>query len=139
MAKSDLRGGTINQIISGIKSIKMNAWERILNNQVKSLRLQEGNLIFRSFSLLNLSNSIVAIIPSILIVVIFILNKKVNQEELEVSVIYQLVTLFNAIIEPMKMLVLVLMAKADMESALKRMKRFFKLKLHPGLKDDTEL
>lgn len=117
----------------------MNAWERILNNQVKSLRLQEGNLIFRSFSLLNLSNSIVAIIPSILIVVIFILNKKVNQEELEVSVIYQLVTLFNAIIEPMKMLVLVLMAKADMESALKRMKRFFKLKLHPGLKDDTEL
>jgi len=92
----------------------MNAWERVLNNIVKSLRVQEGGLIFRSFSLYNLSNSIVTIIPTLLIITVFTLNKKVNQEELSVSVIYELVTLFNSIVEPMKMLVLVVMAKADM-------------------------
>lgn len=92
----------------------MNAWERVLNSLVKSLRIQEGGLIFRSFSLYNLSHSIVTIIPTLLIITVFTLNKKVNQEELSVSVIYELVTLFNSIVEPMKMLVLVVMAKADM-------------------------
>ena len=71
MAVSDVRGKRINEIISGIKIIKFNAWEGIFNKLISGYRRKEAHQIWKTFTLYNLSQASSSFIPTVLGIVTF--------------------------------------------------------------------
>jgi len=51
MGIADKRGNRIGEIISGIKVIKFNAWEKVMDKIIQNFRTSETNLIKTSFVL----------------------------------------------------------------------------------------
>lgn len=121
MAVSDKRGRKINEIISGIKVIKFTAWEKIMNRLTQSFRIEEGSWILKSFTMYNFSHSISTLIPTILVIVIFPLYSKINDTKLSVAVTFELITLFNATLTPIRYYIMAIMGKADCDMASERM------------------
>jgi hypothetical protein len=50
MGIADRRGNRIGEIITGIKVIKLNAWEKVMDKMIQAFRGDETNLIQKSFS-----------------------------------------------------------------------------------------
>ena len=135
MTISDKRGRKINEIITGAKIIKFNAWEKIMNNLIRSYRAQEGNLIFKAFGLYNLSHAISSMIPTLLGLVIFMLYDK----PLSVSQIYELVTLFNATLVPIRYYIMAIMGLADVKAAEERINNLMSIEPTKPLGNDQNL
>jgi ATP-binding cassette subfamily C (CFTR/MRP) protein 2 len=109
MAVSDRRGRKINEIISGVKIIKFTAWEKIMNGLTRSYRTEEGGWILKAFTLYNFSHAISSMIPTVLGIVIFTLYDKFEDGKLSVAQIYELVTLFNATLTPIRYYIMAIM------------------------------
>ena len=135
MEVSDKRGRKINEIITGAKIIKFNAWEKIMNELIKSYRDLEGSKIFKAFTLFNMSHAISSLIPILLGLTIFTLY----DGELEVSQIYELVTLFNATLVPIRYYIMAVMGLADSRAASKRINQLMQIEPIEPLKDDQSL
>ena len=71
MGISDQRGKKINEIISGIKIIKFNAWEKMMNSMTQNFRRKEGTYISRIFLLRGLADGIVTFIPVLIGLITF--------------------------------------------------------------------
>lgn len=139
MAVSDKRGRKINEIISGVKIIKFTAWEKIMNRLTKSFRTEEGKWILKAFTLYNFSHSISSMIPTILGVVIFTLYDKIYDDKLSVAQIYELVTLFNATLSPIRYYIMAIMGQADSKAASERMSTLIQVEQQEPLEDSSEL
>lgn len=139
MEVSDKRSRKINEIIGGIKIVKFNAWEKVMNNIIKKFRMKEGDLIFTSFNLYNFSQAVTALIPTVLGLVVFLLYEVFNDDQLEVSQIYELVTLFNATVVPIRYFIQGLMAKADAVAAAKRINELIQIEPIEPLGDNPNL
>lgn len=113
MKVADTRSNKVNEMIAGSKIIKFNAWERIMVNFINKFREKEGNLIFRAFNAYNQSQSMTALIPAVLGIAVFLLYETVTGDKLKISQIYELVTLFNAIVNPVRYYILGLLVRAD--------------------------
>jgi ABC-type multidrug transport system fused ATPase/permease subunit len=139
MAISDQRGRKINEIISGIKVIKFTAWEKIMNNITKVFRTQEGGQIVKAFTLYNFSHSISTMIPTILALLIFTLHDKLNEDKLTIAQIYELITLFNATLTPIRYYIMAVMGQADSYAASARMSTLIQVEQQEPLQDTDDL
>ena len=139
MDVADKRGRKLNEIISGIKVIKFTAWEKIMNGITKQYRDQEGKQILRAFTLYNFSHSIGTLIPTILSVLIFLLHDKYNEEKLSTTQIFELITLFNATLMPIRFYIMAIMSKADANAASLRMSIFGQVETRRPLEDHEDL
>ena len=66
-------------------------------------------------------------IPTILALVIFSLQNKINQEQLSVSTIYELINLFNASLTPIRYYIMGATARSDSIAASKRIATLIQL------------
>jgi ABC-type multidrug transport system fused ATPase/permease subunit len=127
MAISDTRGKRINEIITGIKIVKFNAWESILNKIVSKYRFNEGKEIWKTFTLFNLSQAVTSLIPTALGLTVFSLYKITEGKTLDVATIYKLVTLFNATLIPIRFYIMGIMGRADSLAASERMNKLVQI------------
>ena len=74
-------------------------------------------------------------IPTILALLIFTLYEKLNDEKLQVASIYELITLFNATLTPIRFYIMAVMGKADSNAASKRMSTLIQVEQQTSLKD----
>lgn len=139
MSVADERGRKINEVIAGIKIVKFNAWEKVMNKLIKGFREKESSLIFSSFALYNISQAVTAFIPTILGFVVFLLYEVFNDEPLEVSQIYELVTLFNATVVPIRYYINALMSKTDAIAASQRINKVIQIEPIKALEDSQDL
>jgi ABC-type multidrug transport system fused ATPase/permease subunit len=139
MSVSDKRGRKINEIISGIKVIKFTAWERIMNRLTQSFRDEEGSWILKSFTMYNFSHSISTLIPTILVIVIFPIYSKLNETKLSVAVTFELITLFNATLTPIRYYIMAIMGKADCDMASERMSSIIQVEEQCPLLDSEDI
>lgn len=120
MEVAEKRTKSINEIISGVKIIKFNAWEKIVYNKIRGFRSQEGDLIFDSYKFYNLSHAINALIPTFLGVSIFLLYEGVEGKKLDISTVYELVALFNAILAPIRYFVMAFLGRIEAMNSARR-------------------
>lgn len=139
MKISETRGRKINEIISGIKIVKFNGWEKIMNETLKKFRIQECNLVFKAFGYYNLSHGINSVTATIMGLATFILFEFASDEKLSVSQIYELITLFNAIVTPVRYLVIGFLARVDSINACSRISELLKLKPYEPIQDSPYL
>ena len=139
MSTSDKRGKLISEILSGAKVIKFNAWEKIMNKLVKQLRDLEGALIFKSFTLYNLSQALSTMFPTFLGLLVFLLYERINGQKMEIAKIYELVTVFNATIMPIRYFVMALLGRTDAMASTRRINELIKVDPIEPLGDDITL
>lgn len=102
----DLRAKKINEIVSGIKLIKFNAWENIVREQLKDLRRTEKYFIRRIFFLSSLVEALANFMPVLAAVVTFWLYDVFWPEDpLDIGEVYALLTIFSSMIQPLKSLI----------------------------------
>ena len=123
MAISDIRGKRINEIISGIKIIKFNAWERIFNRLISKYRTSEAYQIWKTFTLYNLAHASSSFIPTVLGIVTFTLYELKEGRQLDVATIYKLVTLFNSTLLPIKLYIMGIASRVESKAASSRINK----------------
>lgn len=62
---SDLRGKIVSDAINGIKMIKFNAWENILETKIDDLRKEEKKLLFKIYNLNAVLRSFQYVVPTL--------------------------------------------------------------------------
>lgn len=139
MGISDKRGKKINEIITGIKIVKFNAWEKLMNNMTQKYRILEGKLILKGFLLYNFSQAISSFIPTVLGLVIFSLYEVINGEKLKVAQIYELITLFNGLLMPIQYYIMSMMGRAEAMAACDRINAIIQVDNYEPLVDDHKL
>lgn len=78
-------------------------------------------------------------IPTILALVVFSLQNKINKEQLSVSTIYELINLFNASLTPIRYYIMGATARSDSIAASKRIATLIQLEEQEPQKNDQEL
>ena len=84
MGIADQRGKRIGEIISGIKIIKLNAWEKLMDKMIQAFRKSETNLIKTSFLLSGLSQSVATIVPMLFGIVVFTVYDAASDNKLSI-------------------------------------------------------
>lgn len=139
MRYSDSRGKRTDEILTGIKTIKFNAWERIMNRIVKGYRVMEGKLIYRSFLLFNISQGLSSIIPTLLGLFVFGSYPYFYGSKLTVTQIYELITLFNSTRSPMKYYIMAVMNRADALASSQRIELITRIETFEHRGDSQDL
>lgn len=139
MGIADKRGKKIGEIMKGVKIIKLNAWEKIMNKMILAFRVKEGGLIKKTFVLQGLSSSISTVLPVLFGIVVFTVYDAVHEEKLSVPQIYSLITLFNAFLSPVRFFIMSLLNRADAKAAASRINSLFNVDPIEALQDDRNI
>ena len=139
MAASDKRGKRINEMITGIKVIKFNAWEKILDNLINQFRVKEGKFIFREFMIYNMSQAINSLSPTFMGLTIFTLYQHFSGKGLTIPQVYQLISLFNSFAAPIKFVIMGNTTRLDANVSKDRLNSYFNLKPIERKEDSFDL
>lgn len=136
----DKRAKKINEIITGIKIIKLNAWEKIISEMVAKLRLEESTYLKLTFFVKGLAEVIVSSLPVICSIASFILYNIVYKDEpLSIPQIINIVNIFNSLISPVKFFLMSYMFKVEAEASAKRMSLMARLDKFEPLLNSPDL
>ncbi|XP_061266626.1 ATP-binding cassette sub-family C member 4-like isoform X6 [Bos javanicus] len=95
-ALTDDRISTMSEVISGIKTIKMNAWEKSFIDLISKLRRKEISKILKSSYLRGMNLASFFTVSKIMIFVTFITNELLDNR-ITASQVFVVVTLFEAL------------------------------------------
>ncbi|CAN0562585.1 unnamed protein product [Rangifer tarandus platyrhynchus] len=95
-ALTDNRISTMSEVISGIKTIKMNAWEKSFIDLISTLRRKEISKILKSSYLRGMNLASFFAVSKIMIFVTFITNDLLDNR-ITASQVFVVVTLFEAL------------------------------------------
>ncbi|KAI4538922.1 hypothetical protein MG293_011189 [Ovis ammon polii] len=95
-ALRDRRISTMSEVISGIKTIKMNAWEKLFIDLISTLRRKEISKILKSSYLRGMNLASFFAVSKIMIFVTFITNELLDNL-ITASQVFVVVTLFEAL------------------------------------------
>lgn len=101
MLKAAERGKRVSEIVNGIKVIKFNAWENIMIEKIEKIRKAERSLLFKYFTLQNISLSLRLLVPIFCCLACFSVYQS-QIEKLTVANAFSMITLFANLINPVK-------------------------------------
>ena len=139
MGIADKRGKKINEIMTGVKAIKFNAWEKIMDKMIQEFRKHETALIKTTFLLQGLSSSISTLMPMLFGIVVFTVYDATFETKLSVAQIYSLISLFNAFISPIRFYMMTLLNRADSQAGAERINLLFSVDSVGPMPDDPQL
>ncbi|PCH38966.1 ATP-dependent bile acid permease [Wolfiporia cocos MD-104 SS10] len=120
---TDKRVRTITEVLQGIRLIKYYAWEDFFAHQISEVREKEVSRVRRlGFARANLI-SVVTVIPMLASVLSFI-TYSLSGHDLNISVIFSSLQLFNIIRAPLMFFPLVFASSTDAVVALGRISKF---------------
>jgi len=120
---TDKRVRTITEVLQGIRLIKYYAWEEFFARQIAEIRENEVSRVRRfGFARANLISA-VTVIPTLASVLSFI-TYSLSGHDLNVSIIFSSLQLFNIIRAPLMFLPMVLAGSSDAVVALGRISKF---------------
>ncbi|KAG5204287.1 hypothetical protein JEQ12_002263 [Ovis aries] len=141
-ALTDDRIRIMSEFITGIKTIKMYAWENIFGNLITSLRREEISRILKSSYLRGMNLASFFAISKIMIFVTFITNELLDHQ-ITASQVFVVVTLFEALRFSSTLYFPMAVDKvSEAVVSIRRIKTFLLLdeipELHPQLPSDGE-
>lgn len=100
----DERGELLDEMIDGIKSVKFNAWERVIKERLTELRKKEENNYFFKFLFNELSVNVNTLMASILAFVSFGLYYRFYGG-MSAGKVFALLTLYYNLVKPIRLVV----------------------------------
>ena len=124
---TDKRVKLENEGLSGVKILKLNAWEDSLEDEVKASRKEEMIYATKTANVAAANTSIMMAGPVIVAVVVFMLYSGVMKGEMRPDIIFPALTLFSLIRFPILFYPRCLAMSADAIVSLDRLQKYFLL------------
>ena len=135
---SDLRAKKVNEMVTGIKMIKFNTWEKILVEQIKQLRLQEKSYLMKLYFLKSIAISISICGPILSAFVCFsIYNLAYGSVGLAKT--YAVLSILNGLTHPLRLLQMVVELYFTGKICSERLDGIRKFELKTPMSDAPEL
>ena len=122
---TDARSKALSEFFSGIKIIKYYAWENVVNDKIQSIREKEVSLLFKQMVLRGSSDVVSTVVPIAISIGVFGIYAA-QGNELSPAKAYTVLSLFNLLQMPLRMVMMVLMTFANSIASLKRLDHFSK-------------
>ena len=132
---TSLRNKEINFSISGIKTVKFNAWEAISKQMIQEIRKNERSIIIKIQILQSFMDVITFILPSLGGFVCIVLYNKFNLIPLAIGDVFFVITIFNLLTGPLKIFFI---GFVNMQQARVALKRISRLMIMPDAQTDLE-
>lgn len=129
----------VNEVITGMKIIKFNAWEKVMNDKMKVFRDKEGGFVMKAFTYFNISQALSTITPTVLGLTVFLLHEYINKKKLEVYQIYPLIALFNSTLAPIRYFILSMMNTAEAKKSASRIEKLMSIEKFKIPEDNDNL
>ena len=130
---NSLRNQEINFSMSGIKSVKFNAWEKVSKDIINKIRQKEKSLILKLQLLSALSKVITGSIPALSSFICIVLYNK-YEENLNLGTVFFIITVFSSLASPMSYFFFGVMNLTQALVSLKRISRLLVLPDEPDCK-----
>lgn len=121
---TDQRSKAINEFINGIKIIKYYGWERLVISRIEKIRNHEASTIYRQSLLRGLIDLISTFFPLVISVVVFAVYASNEGSSFKASKAYTVLTLFNMVQVPLRLLGFIIMNYTNSRAAIKRIDHF---------------
>ncbi|KAI1286674.1 ATP-binding cassette sub-family C member 3 [Halotydeus destructor] len=126
MKEKDQRSKLMNEIIAGIKVLKMNAWETSLSNQIKAIRKLEIVQLKKQIRYISLICASVGSLPTMVSTSSFLTFLVIDRNStMDPSKIFVSLALFNMLQVPLMTLPSLFNSLAEFTAAKKRVNAFF--------------
>jgi ABC-type multidrug transport system fused ATPase/permease subunit len=125
--ETDRRVKLENEGLSGIKILKLNAWEESLREEVAEVRKREMIQATKVANVAAINTSIMSAGPVIVSVVVFSLYAGVMERPMDADIVFPALTLFNLLRFPILFYPRCLAQCADAVSSLQRLQKYFML------------
>ena len=139
MEISDQRSKKINEVISSIKSVKFNALEPPIIEDLKRLRSQERPIISQMFGLEGLLVSLATFLPILSGMVCFWVIQLVTKQDLTSPQVYTILSIFNGIVEPTRQILFSMSERIPGVVSMGRLEQLMSLPDREPLSDDKGL
>lgn len=123
---TDQRSKAINEFISGIKIIKYYGWEKLVISRIEKIRNHEASTIYRQSLLRGVIDLISTFFPLVISVVVFAIYASNEGASFQASKAYTVLTLFNMVQVPLRLLGFIIMNYTNSRAAIKRIDHFLK-------------
>lgn len=133
---ADQRGKLISDAVNGMKMIKFNAWENIIEKKINEYRKTEYKLLLKTSMLNSINRSFQFIGPkSIILIVFYVLW--LSGTEISVASMFLIVSIANGTIAPLASISAYLGAEARSQVSVKRIADILKIKEKDMLLNDN--
>jgi ATP-binding cassette subfamily C (CFTR/MRP) protein 1 len=139
MGLADQRAKLVNQIITGVKNIKFNAWESVMFDKSDQIRIKEKALVVKGFLLKGFGDAFAKMIPTFCTIVVIWVYNSVYDVPLTVGETFYIITLFNLFMMPINILLWALVSTVNATVSAQRIKELSLIKDVDLQPDDANL
>lgn len=123
---TDKRSKCVTEYFGGIRIIKYYGWEDIVAQKIENIRTEEIKLIFRALMIRTYIEVIMNMMPILASIVCFGMYVFLyGSEGLSPAKAYTVLSLFNLMANPMRMMVMTLIQFANAKASMDRIEHFF--------------
>lgn len=124
---SGVRNKETTFMLTGMKSIKFNCWEEVMEERIKDLKRQEKRWIYLYNALRNLLEGLYNITPTIAGFVTILIFNFVNEVNLELGRVFFVLASFNTLIVPLRFFYISYSNMEQVIVSLKNIESFLKM------------
>lgn len=121
---TDKRSKCVTEYFGGIRIIKYYGWEDIVAEKIENIRSEEIKLIFRALMIRTYIEVLMNMMPIVASILCFGMYVKFYGDSLTPAKVYTVLTLFNLMANPMRMLVMSLIQFANAKASMARIEHF---------------
>lgn len=136
---SDLRGKIVSDAINGIKMIKFNAWENILETKIDDLRKEEKKLLFKIYNLNAVLRSFQYVVPTLSNFIILYFLWLSSDYDIALPLLFTIMNVVNNMSGPLAGLTVVAASYSQSIVGSKRLTDILKIEQKPILENNKSL
>ena len=99
---SSMRNKEMAFAMEGIRSVKFNCWEPVIQDRINSLKKSENRSVFILNALQSLSDGLYKVIPSISAFIIIFLYNSLREQNMSLENVFFVLSIFNILSHPLK-------------------------------------
>jgi ABC-type multidrug transport system fused ATPase/permease subunit len=123
---TDKRTKCVNEYFSGIRIIKYYGWEKLVADKIDVIRTEEIKISFKSLIYRTYIEVIMSMLPIFASIIIFgVYSVLYGQDSLTSSKVYTVLSIFNLISTPMRLLIMTIVNFINAKASMDRVNHFF--------------
>jgi ATP-binding cassette subfamily C (CFTR/MRP) protein 2 len=123
---TDKRTKCVNEYFSGIRIIKYYGWEKLVAGKIEDIRTEEIKLGYKALIYRTYIEVLMNMLPIFASIIIFgVYSALYGQENLTSARVYTVLSIFNLISTPMRLLIMTVMNFINAKASMDRVNHFF--------------
>ena len=98
---SDIRNKKVNNSLTGITSVKFNAWEKVILKIIRKTRIKETHITYCLVVIRGIIDGIIFLLPLFTSLIVIVTFQKTNKENLTLAQMFFIINIYNEIVTPL--------------------------------------